>query len=123
MQKYIFKRVIQSIITIFLIVVIVFFLVRLTGDPVAMMVSPDAEEEDVQILKQRGSHCEMKLGHGSDTQVRHVNFVNAKEGTRILCRWLTIHTTLTQVDYPSLLCSRLFLPSVGELVQVQKEAH
>ena len=53
MQKYIFKRIIQSIITIFLIVVIVFFLVRLTGDPVAMMVSPDAEESDVQILKEK----------------------------------------------------------------------
>jgi len=53
MQKYIFKRIIQSVITIFLIVVIVFFLVRLTGDPVAMMVSPDAEESDVQILKEK----------------------------------------------------------------------
>ena len=53
MQRYILKRFIQSFITIFLIVVIVFFLVRLTGDPVAMMVSPDAEEADVQILKQK----------------------------------------------------------------------
>ena len=53
MQIYVLKRIVQSIITIFLIVVIVFFLVRLTGDPVAMMVSPDAEEADVQILKKK----------------------------------------------------------------------
>jgi peptide/nickel transport system permease protein len=53
MQRYILKRIIQSIITIFLIVVIVFFLVRLTGDPVAMMVPPDADEADVQILKKK----------------------------------------------------------------------
>lgn len=53
MQIYILKRILQSIITIFLIVVIVFFLVRLTGDPVAMMVSPNAEEADVQILKKK----------------------------------------------------------------------
>lgn len=35
--------------------------------------------DDVQILKSRGSHCEMKLGHGSDTQVRNVNFANDKD--------------------------------------------
>lgn len=35
--------------------------------------------DDVEILKARGSHCEIKLGHGSDTQVRHVNFSNEKE--------------------------------------------
>jgi hypothetical protein len=37
--------------------------------------------DDVEILKARGSHCEMKLGHGSDTQVRHVNFSNESEAT------------------------------------------
>lgn len=30
--------------------------------------------DDVEVLKTKGSHCELKLGHGSDTQVRHVNF-------------------------------------------------
>ena len=53
MQKYIFKRMIQSVVTILLIMVIVFFLVRLTGDPVAMLVPPDAAEADVQILKKK----------------------------------------------------------------------
>jgi len=40
--------------------------------------------DDVEILKSRGAHCEMKLGHGSDTQVRHVHFVNEKDGTVLL---------------------------------------
>ena len=37
--------------------------------------------DDIQILKMRGTHCEMKIGHGSDTQVRHVNFANDKDAT------------------------------------------
>lgn len=35
--------------------------------------------DDVEIIKARGSHCEMKLGHGSDTQVRHVNFSHERD--------------------------------------------
>ena len=53
MQIYIFKRNLQSIITIFLIVVMVFFLVRLTGDPIVMLVPPDADNADVLLLKKK----------------------------------------------------------------------
>lgn len=39
--------------------------------------------DDVEILKtRRGGHCQIKFGHGSDTQVREVNYSSEKEGTR-----------------------------------------
>jgi hypothetical protein len=40
--------------------------------------------DDVHILKvRRGGHCQIKFGHGSDTQVREVNYSSEQEGTRI----------------------------------------
>jgi Ca2+-dependent lipid-binding protein len=38
--------------------------------------------DDVHILKtRRGGHCQIKFGHGSDTQVREVNFDSEKEAS------------------------------------------
>jgi peptide/nickel transport system permease protein len=51
MQRYILKRIFQSILTLFVLSMIVFFMVRLTGDPVMLMLPDDASHEDVVQLR------------------------------------------------------------------------
>ena len=45
MQRYLLTRVIQSLLLLLGVLIIVFFLVRLTGDPASLMVARDAPEE------------------------------------------------------------------------------
>ena len=40
MKKYIFKRIIQSLVCLFFVTIIVFALTHLSGDPVLLMVPP-----------------------------------------------------------------------------------
>ncbi|MBV7332421.1 ABC transporter permease [Chloroflexi bacterium TSY] len=51
MQTYILQRLFQLIITIFIVSLIVFFLVRLKGDPVSVMAPPTFSEEQVAQLR------------------------------------------------------------------------
>jgi peptide/nickel transport system permease protein len=46
MSRFIFRRLLQGLVLLFLVATIVFFLGRLTGDPVALMLSEDATPED-----------------------------------------------------------------------------
>ena len=46
MQRYIVQRLWQGIILLILVATIVFFLGRLTGNPVDLMLPEDASEED-----------------------------------------------------------------------------
>jgi ABC-type dipeptide/oligopeptide/nickel transport system permease component len=52
MQRYILKRIFQSLLTLLVLSMIVFFMVRLTGDPVMLMLPDDASYEDVMQLRQ-----------------------------------------------------------------------
>ena len=45
MQRYILKRLAQGIVTIFGITLMVFILIRISGDPVAVMMPPEAPPE------------------------------------------------------------------------------
>jgi peptide/nickel transport system permease protein len=55
MQKYIFQRILQGIVTLFLISVIAFILGRLSGDPVVLLLPETATEQDRTLLtKQLG---------------------------------------------------------------------
>jgi len=55
MQRYILKRIPQAVITLFLVSLVVFVLGRLTGDPVALLLSETATEEDrILLTKQLG---------------------------------------------------------------------
>ena len=55
MQRYIARRLLQAVITLFLVSVIVFILGRLTGDPVALLLTEYSTEEDkILITKQLG---------------------------------------------------------------------
>jgi ABC-type dipeptide/oligopeptide/nickel transport system permease component len=51
MKRYIFKRLIQSLICVIAVTIIVFMLTRLTGDPVMLMVPPEATEEDIEEMR------------------------------------------------------------------------
>lgn len=51
MRNYILKRIIQLSITIFVVSLIVFFMVRLKGDPISVMAPPTFSEEQVAALR------------------------------------------------------------------------
>jgi peptide/nickel transport system permease protein len=52
MKRYIFNRVIQALVCIVIITIIVFSLTRISGDPVMLMVPPEATEEDVEKMRE-----------------------------------------------------------------------
>ncbi|MBW1854238.1 MAG: ABC transporter permease [Deltaproteobacteria bacterium] len=51
MKRYILKRLFQAIICLFGVSIIVFSLSHLTGDPAAIMASPDSTKEDIEQLR------------------------------------------------------------------------
>jgi peptide/nickel transport system permease protein len=51
MKHYVFQRFWQSIVVLLGITLIVFIIVRLTGDPTHLMLSPETPEEDVAIFR------------------------------------------------------------------------
>ena len=53
MQKAIGKRALSSFISLFLLVILVFFLSRLTGDPAALFLPVDASEEMLVAFRER----------------------------------------------------------------------
>ena len=52
MKAYIAKRIVQGLLVVFLVVTLVFFLMNMTGDPVRMMLGPEATEEEIEIVRQ-----------------------------------------------------------------------
>lgn len=52
MYVYIFNRLVGAAVTVFLVLTLVFFLVRLSGDPVALMADPYFDEDDIQALRE-----------------------------------------------------------------------
>ncbi len=51
MVSYIIKRVLQGLVVVLLVLTLVFFLMTLTGDPVQMMLGPEATEAEIAIVK------------------------------------------------------------------------
>ncbi|HWU40874.1 MAG TPA: ABC transporter permease [Candidatus Acidoferrum sp.] len=51
MLRYIINRLLQSILVILGVLLLVFFIVNLTGDPVRIMLPPEASQEDVERLR------------------------------------------------------------------------
>ena len=51
MSTYIIGRLLQSIVVILGVLLLVFFIVNLTGDPVRIMLPPEASQEDVERLR------------------------------------------------------------------------
>ena len=51
MVKYMFRRILQMIPVLFIITVITFLFVNASGDPTAMLLPPEATDEDRQIMR------------------------------------------------------------------------
>jgi len=51
MQRYILKRLAQTLVTIWIVTVVVFMLTRITGDPVDLLLNPMASEEDRAVAR------------------------------------------------------------------------
>jgi ABC-type dipeptide/oligopeptide/nickel transport system permease component len=51
MQRYVFKRIFQSLLTLLVLSMLIFIVCRLTGDPVTLMLPDDASYEDVAQLR------------------------------------------------------------------------
>jgi len=74
MQRYILSRLIQSFFMLVGVLFIVFFMLQLTGDPVALMVSRSASPEQIEELRE-------ELGFNRPVLVQFADFVtNAVKG-------------------------------------------
>ena len=48
MSVYITRRVLQSLLVVFVMSLIVFFGVNIVGDPVDMLINPEADQADIE---------------------------------------------------------------------------
>lgn len=69
MTQYIIRRLLQSIIVVFGVSVLVFFILFQTGDPVILMASPDATEEQIEQLRH-------SLGFDRPVYVQYLDFIS-----------------------------------------------
>ncbi len=53
MSVFVIRRLMQALFVVFLMSVIVFFGVNIVGDPVYMLVSPDADQADIEAAIRR----------------------------------------------------------------------
>lgn len=51
MQRYILGRAVQSLVSMFVVSIVVFALVRLSGDPIAIMAPPEATQADIAEMR------------------------------------------------------------------------
>ncbi len=65
MIRYIFKRFGQSAVTVLLVTIIIFLIIRLIGDPTHLMLPPEATEADREVLRvQMGLDKPLLLQYG-----------------------------------------------------------
>lgn len=53
MLRYIFQRLLQAVVTILIVTLIIFVIVRLVGDPTHLMLPPEATETDRELLREQ----------------------------------------------------------------------
>src|SRR5882672_11636644 len=51
MQRFILGRVVQSIVSMFVVSVVVFALVRMSGDPIQIMMPAEATKADIDLMR------------------------------------------------------------------------
>jgi ABC-type dipeptide/oligopeptide/nickel transport system permease component len=51
MQGYIIRRILYAIVSLVLLSITIFSMVRITGDPAVLMAEPGAKEEDLQAIR------------------------------------------------------------------------
>src|ERR687891_380967 len=70
MQGYIVRRILYACISLFLLSITIFCLVRITGDPAVLMAEPGAKEEDLQAIRR-------EFGLDKPLVVQYFTFVNS----------------------------------------------
>lgn len=74
MTKYLGKRLLQSLIAIFGITLIVFFVLNIAGDPVALMLPPTASFQEIEAMRE-------KMGYNDPVIIQYLRFLtNAAKG-------------------------------------------
>lgn len=68
MQRYLLNRVLQSVLLMFGVLVIVFGMVRLTGDPASLMVAREAKVEQVEAFRE-------SMGFNRPLSVQFIDFI------------------------------------------------
>src|SRR5438045_8994153 len=53
MKEYIVRRVGYSLLSLFLLSLVIFLFVRVTGDPVSLLVEPGASPEDIESMRRQ----------------------------------------------------------------------
>lgn len=69
MQRYFISRLIQSVFLLFGVLLLVFIMVRVTGDPAALMMPREASPEDVEAFRE-------KMGFNDPTLVQFGRFIS-----------------------------------------------
>lgn len=70
MQGFILKRLVQSVVAIVGVTIVVFFLIRLSGDPVAAMMPPEASAKDYEVMR-------VKLGMDKPLYIQYWRFFSS----------------------------------------------
>jgi peptide/nickel transport system permease protein len=69
MQRYFISRLVQSVFLLFGVMLLVFVMVRVTGDPAALMMPREASPEDVEAFRE-------KMGFNDPTLVQFGRFIS-----------------------------------------------
>jgi peptide/nickel transport system permease protein len=70
MQRYILRRVFYAFISLVLLSITIFCMVRITGDPAVLMADPGAKEEDLQAIRR-------EFGLDRPIHIQYVAFVSS----------------------------------------------
>ncbi len=68
MTRFVVKRCLYAVGSLFILSVTIFLLIRLTGDPVTLLAAPDAKQEDLEALR-------AQLGLDRSWPVQYLHFV------------------------------------------------
>ncbi len=68
MQRYFLSKLGQSILLLFGVMLLVFFIVRATGDPAAILMSREASPEAVEAFRE-------KMGFNKPVHIQFVEFI------------------------------------------------
>ncbi|MFC1988927.1 ABC transporter permease, partial [Chloroflexota bacterium] len=69
MQRYIFRRFLQGLLSLFVLTVIIFLLVRISGDPVELLADPDSTPEQRDMMR-------VQLGLDKPWHVQYYLFIS-----------------------------------------------
>jgi peptide/nickel transport system permease protein len=81
MQRYILQRVFYALISLVILSITIFCLIRFTGDPAVLMVEPGASDADLQMIRK-------EFGLDKSLPVQYVRFIANPLSTSIynVCR-------------------------------------